>query len=161
VKEIEARLDQLLGELAREGVRFCVVGSFALAVHGAPRGSIDVGAVPDTSEENLARLASALEKMGATLEPGGPSTKLTPRELSAPGELKLYTDRGIIHLLTSVEGVPGYSELAPNGIEVEVDGEPVMFCSRADLVELKRRSGRLIDRADLERLAEADEAEPG
>jgi hypothetical protein len=39
---------------------------------------------------------------------------------------------------------------------VDVGGEPVMFCSRDDLVRMKTASGRLIDRADLERLFEVE-----
>lgn len=153
----ETRFEQLLAELARADVAFCVVGSFALAVHGAPRASADIDLVPETSMENLSRLAEALDGLGVTLEPGGESVRLTGRDLGAQADLKLYTKLGVLHLLEEVEGVPPFSALARNALSVDVNGQPVMFCSREDLVEMKKASGRLIDRADLERLMEFED----
>lgn len=158
VEEAESRFEHLLAELAREGVSFCVVGSFALAVHGAPRASADIDVVPETSSENLARLAGVLERLGASLEPGEAPARLSAAEIGAPGELKLYTELGLLHLLTDVEGVPPFGELARNALTIEVTGEEVTFCSRDDLIAMKRASGRLIDRADLERLAEVEDS---
>lgn len=154
----ETRFEQLLAELARGDVSFCVVGSFALAVHGAPRASVDVDVVPETSIKNLTRLAEVLEELGTALEPGGEPARLSAADLGARGEQKLYTELGVLHLLGNFEGVPAYSILRRNALSVEVAGEQVTFCSRDDLVAMKKAAGRLIDRADLERLAavEAD-----
>jgi len=154
--EPETRFEQLLAELARADVAFCVVGSFALAVHGAPRASADVDLVPETSMENLTKLADALNGLEAALEPGDRPASLSAADLGSRGEQKLYTKFGILHLLGEVEGVPSYSVLSRNALAVEVEGQPVNFCSRDDLIEMKKASGRLIDRADLERLAEME-----
>ncbi len=53
--------------------------------------------------------------------------------------------------------MPSYAELSRNSVAIEVAGELVMFCSRDDLVAMKKRSGRLIDRAALERLEDVEE----
>jgi len=155
----ETRFEQLLSELARADVSFCVVGSFALAVHGAPRASADIDVVPETSMENLTRLAAVLADLEAAIEPGGGAARLSAADIGARDELKVYTRFGILHLLQNVEGVPAFSVLAPNALRVDVEGEQVMFCSRRDLVGMKRASGRLIDRADLERLFEVEAEE--
>jgi len=105
--------------------------------------------VPESSQQNLVRLAEALARLGAALEPGGATTTLSPAELARRGELKLDTDRGVVHVLTAVEGVSCYLERVPNALTVEVGGRQVMFWPREDLIEMKRRSNRLIDRADL------------
>ncbi len=154
--EPESRFERLLAELAGGGVSFCVVGSFALAVHGAPRASADVDLVPETSLENLTRLSKVLEELRAATGPGERPKRFSAAELGA-AELKLYTELGQLHLLGDVEGVPPFAELSRNAVVIEVVGEQVMFCSRDDLVEMKKASGRLIDRADLERLAEVEE----
>lgn len=155
----DTRFEQLLAELARADIAFCVVGSFALAVHGAPRASADIDVVPETSIDNLTRLAVTLAELDAALEPGAEAARLSAADIAARNELKLYTRFGILHLLENVEGVPGYPVLSRNALSVDVEGEPVMFCSRDDLVEMKRTSGRLIDRADLERLFEVEAEE--
>lgn len=153
----ETRFERLLAELARAEVSFCVVGSFALAVHGAPRASADVDIVPETSMENLSRLSEVLAELDAALEPGAEPAGLSAADLGARGERKLYTKFGILHLLEEVVGVPPFSILSRNAVTVEVGDQSVSFCSRDDLVEMKRASGRLIDRADLERLQELED----
>jgi hypothetical protein len=102
-------------------------------------------------------MAAVLNALGAALEPGAEAADLAAADLGARGELKLHTKLGLLHIFNDVEGVPPFSALSANGFSVEVAGEQVMFCSRDDLVEMERAAGRLIDRADLERLAEVEE----
>ena len=154
--EPESRFERLLAELVAGRVSFCVVGSFALAVHGAPRASAHVDIVPETSLENLTRLSNVLRQLGASFGPGDPAAALSAADLGGP-EIKLYTDFGQLHVLGDAETVPSYAELSRNSVAIEVAGELVMFCSRDDLVAMKKRSGRLIDRADLERLEDVEE----
>lgn len=85
--------------------------------------------------------------------PGGNPVSLDAAQLGT-GERKLFTRLGPMHVLSEVEGVPGYRALAARAVEVEVEGKQVLFCSRSDLVAMKRAAGRLIDLADLERLEE-------
>jgi hypothetical protein len=106
--EPESRFERLLAELAGGGISFCVVGSFALAVHGAPRASADVDIVPEISLDNLTRLSEVLDRVGAAREPGERPTPLSATELGA-AELKLYTEFGQLLLLGNVEGVPPWS----------------------------------------------------
>ena len=76
--EVEARLDELLAELAGAEVRFCVVRLLrAGGARGAPRGRVDMDVVPESSQQNLVRLAEALARLGAALEPGGATTTLS------------------------------------------------------------------------------------
>lgn len=65
--------------------------------------------------------------------------------------------RGSLGTVVVVRGPSSVdSDLKRGAIEIEVAGRQVMFCSREDLISMKRASGRLIDRADLERLAELE-----
>lgn len=151
--ETEFAPEKLLRRLAEAGVEFCVVGAYALAVHGYSRGTADVDIVVATSIENLRRLAAVLSELGATDEPGGGPAALNAARLGT-GERKLFTRLGPVHVLSEVEGVPGYRALASRAVEVDVEGAQIPFCSRSDLIAMKRAAGRLIDLADLERLEE-------
>jgi hypothetical protein len=149
--ETEFAPEQLLRRLADAGVELCVVGAYALAVHGYSRGAADVDIVVATSIENLRRLAAALADLGASDEPGGPPAALDAARLGT-GERKLYTRLGPVHVISEVEGVPRYRTLAARAVEVDVEGEGILFCSRSDLIAMKRAAGLLLDLADLERL---------
>lgn len=149
----------LIAELADADVEFCVVGAFAMAVHGYPRATADLDVAVTTSTENLSRLAGSLKRLEPRSEPGGEVHVPTAEQLGSQGELKLYTRFGPLHIITDVEGVPSFRELDKRAVTVEVEGRQVRFASREDVVEMKKRSGRLIDRADLERLAETGEGD--
>ncbi len=50
--------------LQQHGVQFAVVGGYAVAVHGVARGTFDVDIITELSEENFARIESALGGIG-------------------------------------------------------------------------------------------------
>jgi len=49
---------------ARHGVEFVIVGAYALAFHGAPRFTGDLGVLVRPTLDNAVRLLSALEAFG-------------------------------------------------------------------------------------------------
>ena len=72
--------DRVLETLDRHGVAFLLVGGLAARAHGAARQTADVDCVPDTSSENLGRMAAALLDLNARLRVGG----MTDDEASNP-----------------------------------------------------------------------------
>jgi len=52
--------------------------------------------------------------------------------------------------------VPGYTALAERAVGTDLLGVPVQVCSLADLRAMKEARGSTQDRADLERLPQAD-----
>lgn len=63
--------DRLLATLDAYAVEYVLVGGLAARVHGATRRTTDLDCVPDTSTENLERVAAALRHVGARLRVGG------------------------------------------------------------------------------------------
>ena len=72
-------LDVLTALIAAEA-RFLVVGAHALAVHGVPRATQDLDLWIEPTEENAARVWSALVRFGARLEELG----ITGEDLERP-----------------------------------------------------------------------------
>ena len=65
-------IEALLGLLDRHGVRYVVTGSVAARLHGVPLEPGDLDVTPASDQENLDRLAAALEEVGADLDPEEP-----------------------------------------------------------------------------------------
>ena len=65
-------IEALLGLLDRHGVRYVVTGSVAARLHGVPLDPGDLDVTPASDQENLDRLAAALEEVGADLDPEEP-----------------------------------------------------------------------------------------
>ena len=136
----------LLSEFAASGVRFLVVGGHALAVHAEPRvtGDLDVWVANDA--ENAHRVYDALARFGA------PMDNVTVADFRSDD---LIVQFGVVPLridiLTSISGV-SFDEAWSDRVEFDIDGLAVPMIGRAAFLRNKAASGRLKDRADIERV---------
>lgn len=140
----------ILTALLDEGARFLVVGAHALAVHGLPRATGDLDVWIDRNTENAERVWRALISFGAPVE----SLDVSVGDLGKPG---IVVQIGIaprrIDVLTDLTGVD-FAEAWKDRVVRSVEGLDVPFLGRRSLVQNKRATGRLKDRADLEALGE-------
>ncbi len=138
----------MLRAFADAGVRFLLVGAYALAAHGIPRATMDIDLWIEPSVENARAVLRALSAFGA------PRLDLAEEDLVREDTIfQIGVSPRRIDILTGVSGLafaPAYERSLP----VEMDGLKFRILSRADLVANKRASGRLKDLADLEALGE-------
>lgn len=151
-------LRALLEALNQLGVRFVVIGGVAVGAHGYPRATADLDLVPDPDPENLQRLVSALDSLGATLptvggRPFDPSGDAGP--IRRGGNVTADTRFGGLDVIQLAQGVPAYSMLDADAVESDLLGVPVRVCSLSRLREMKEAQGRPQDLADLANLPEA------
>ena len=147
--EIERDFKELLALLNSHQVEYLLVGAYALAFHGAPRftGDLDVFVKPDAP--NSERLIAALVDFGFG------SLGLSPQDFQKPNQvIQLGVPPVRIDLITSITGV-SWQEATAGGVAAELDGVPVRFIGRNELVINKRAAGRKKDIADLEALGES------
>jgi hypothetical protein len=148
--------EAILAALNARGVRYVVVGGFAVAAHGVVRATADLDLVVELEWENAAALAAALVAIDARdLEER--RSAITQESLVRRADRRLRTRHGEVHLLNGVDGVPRYGQLLPATV-VKLNDEHVPVACLADLKAMKRATGRLKDRADI---AELDALENG
>lgn len=161
--EVPLRPLDLLAMLVAHGVEFVVIGGFSLAAHGYVRGTKDVDVVPDPSPANLARLLSALTDLEAEPLAVGDFEKdevleLTAENLQLGGNWLLRTRFGRLDVMQYVAGVRSYDALREGAVALPgLDPSPP-FAGYADLITMKRATGRdqdLRDLAELERRRES------
>jgi hypothetical protein len=131
--------------LANEVV-FMVVGGYAVAAHGHPRytGDLDIWLLID--RDNAEKLVDVLREFGF----GG--LDLSADDFLVENQVvQLGREPMRIDLLTGLDGV-SFSDCVTRAVSIDVDGLPVPFISREDLLENKRSSGRSQDLADVEAL---------
>jgi len=136
----------LLCALVDHGVRFLVVGAYALAAHGRPRGTGDLDIWVEPTLENAPRVLAALAAFGAPLR------DLTVEDLATPGvvfQIGLPPVR--IDILTKIDAVE-FAAAWPNRLAARFGKIPVSIIGRDDFLTNKRAVGRLKDLADAERL---------
>ena len=155
---------ELVGALHAAHIDYVVIGGFAVAAHGFVRATKDLDIVPSGDAANLARLAAVLRDLGAELfgtdefDPDEfPFDPLDPAQLAEGGNFLLLTRFGRLDMMQWVPGIDAdqaYERLRRAAVPTELDGHPVLVCSREDLIAMKRAAGRPQDLVDLRELGE-------
>ena len=136
----------MLSALSGEGAEYLVVGAYALAVHGVPRATGDIDIWIRPTEDNAARVWSALQRFGAPLQ------SLRLDDLTRPGtvfQIGIAPNR--IDILTAIDGVQ-FDEAWSRRTDQSIEGSSVPVIGRSDLIRNKRATGRARDAADAEQL---------
>ncbi len=132
----------------KHAVDYIIVGSYAMAFHGAPRftGDIDIFVCPQP--QNAARILDALNEFGFG------SAGLTEEDFSTPRKvIQLGAPPVRVDLITSLTGVT-WEEAVATRIPGNYGDVPVFFIGRNEFIANKRAMGRKKDLADIEALGE-------
>ncbi len=156
--------DRILETLDRHGVSYVLVGGVAARAHGALRSTADIDCVPDTSRENLDRLAAVLRELGARLRVAGMAdeearqlpVQLDALTLASFGSSTWMTDAGPLDLLVELRDQSGgrhsFSDLIVRATDVTVGQIIVRVASLSDIIASKEFADRPKDREALPEL---------
>lgn len=144
-------VDRIVATLRRHSVDFVVIGGIAVLAHGHPRATFDLDFVADLAEDNMRRLAEALEELGARVR-GVDADDLEvdptdPRQLASGANWTLVTDAGWLDFMPGADGARDYADIAADAVPVR-DGE-FLVVGLDDLIRMKRASGRDKDIDDI------------
>jgi hypothetical protein len=129
--------------LNAEGVRYVLIGGFAVILHGFVRATKDIDLLIDASIDNIQRLKRAMAFL--------PDNAIA---LIADDEVEKYqvvriADEIVVDLLKTACGVD-YARAAEGGIETKtVDGVPIAVGRKELLIETKQ-TARPSDAADVQ-----------
>jgi hypothetical protein len=136
----------LLRAFIAADVRFLIVGAYALAVHGKPRGTGDMDVWVDATPANARRVMRALAAFGA------PLGQIAETDFARTGvTYQIGVPPGRIDILTELTGL-AFEEAWPDRVSQEFGDVDVPVIGRAAFIRNKRATGRLKDLADIEGL---------
>ncbi|HEV8398621.1 MAG TPA: nucleotidyltransferase [Gemmatimonadales bacterium] len=140
----KSRLATVCSLLNDKGVKYVVVGGFAMALHGVVRATKDIDILIEATLDNARRALEALEGLR-----WGVSRELDPADvISKP--ITIVGDDPRVDLLTLAWSVR-YPDAAPKAQIVEIDGVEVPFADLDTLIRTKQTE-RFQDKADVENL---------
>jgi hypothetical protein len=147
---------ELLSILNAHGVKYLVIGAYAVAIHAQPRATKNLDILVKADPENAKAVFAALAEFGAPLQ------DLTPADFEEPGSFfRMGREPVVVDMLTAIPGVD-FDAAWPRRVEDIFDKQTNLranFISREDLLAAKRASGRRQDLADIEAIEKAAESQ--
>jgi hypothetical protein len=145
---------EILRILAGHGVRYVIIGNLGGALHGSPLATSDADICPARDQENLRRLASALEEMAARIRtPDAPDGIPFARDAAFLKQMKmlnLTTRFGDVDLAFEPSGTGGYDDLSQRATTIRLrDGITVAVAALEDIIRSKEAANREKDRLAL------------
>ena len=132
----------LLAEFARSGVRFVLLGGYAVGIHAKPRATKDLDLLVSAQGDNLERVASALSAFGAPAGVVSAARTLAPTEVVYLGVPPVRID-----ILRQADGIDTEQVIQRAGF-ISLGDLTVPVISLEDLIANKRAAGRPQDLAD-------------
>lgn len=148
----DPELDAAAAAMVGEGVRFVVIGGFAVIANRFVRATEDIDfLVPDDEENDRRVLAALLRLHGVRYRDSEP---LRPEHLIDQTHLRAITDAGIVDVMRG--GLPplDYDTVAAAAMLADYGSVEFLVASLRSIVGFKRLSDRPRDRNDLLGLAE-------
>ena len=136
---------ELLNTFNEHGVKYLVVGGFAVMLYSEPRYTKDLDIWVEVSAENASRVFAALRDFGAPLE------GITERDFTEEGFYQMGRPPGRIDVMMTLDGVD-FDTAWENRTSDKFRGVPVNFIGKEDLIHNKELAGRHQDLADIEKI---------
>ncbi len=148
--------DQEFAELVRllefHGVKFVIIGGYAVISHGHPRYTGDIDFLVEKSEENALKLVKVVNEFYGEQPHITVESFLDDDRMSQFG-LPPYR----VDILVKVPGIT-FEEVYPNRISGKIADTPAPIINLSDLKKSKQAAGRHKDLGDLEALQEIEAA---
>lgn len=139
----------LLAAFDESGVRFVVIGGYAVIFHGRPRATKDLDLLVSIDPENRSRLGDALAAYGA------PKNVIDGARAMKADEIVFFGTSPVrVDILGSASGVD-FDAVYEHAVQTTLDGVAVRVIAIDDLLVNKRASGRPRDLEDCRELDRA------
>jgi hypothetical protein len=140
----------MLRVLAECHVKYVVVGGVAASLQAASLITFDLDIVHERSEENIASLLTALDRLEAHYRTR-PELHMKPTEshLRSDGHQLLLTKSGALDVLGSIGNGHTYEDLMKKSVQVSIEGFTISILGLEALIAIKEETGREKDLAVL------------
>ena len=137
---------ELLQTFNDHGVRYLVVGGYAVIHHSQPRYTKDLDLWVEPTKDNARRVAQAFLKFGLPLH------DVTQDDFATEGtQFFIGVPPCAFDFLTTIPALL-FNEAWANRVESDENGISIPYLGKADLILAKQAAGRLQDLADIEEI---------
>ncbi len=147
-------LTRVCEALAEAKVPYAIVGGYAVALHGAVRGTVDLDLVIALNEESFARAQHALEKLGlqSRLPVDARQVFRFREEYVRNRNLIAWSFYDPVHPADQLDIIITHDAAKMKVKTITVQGVKVRIASIESLIRMKEKAGRDQDREDVRAL---------
>lgn len=147
--KVEKDYEELLRLFNRHSVKYCIIGSYAVAFHAKPRYTKDMDILIEPTVENSRRVLKALNEFGFK------DLDLSEKDFHSKNKIiQLGYEPVRIDVMTSVPGC-SFEEAWLDKVIGDYGVEKVYFIGIDKLIKIKKISDRHLDMEDLDLLLKA------
>jgi hypothetical protein len=140
-------LIELLAAFEKNKVRYLIIGGYAVGFHVEPRYTKDCDFWIATDAKNAKAVYATLKQFGAPLH------GTTPKDFQGDNEFFYFGQPpNRIDIIMGPPGDINFDDAWKRRVVQTVNGTPLIYASREDLIRLKEASGREIDKRDVKAL---------
>ena len=136
---------ELLSTFNENGVKYLIVGGFAVMIYSEPRYTKDLDIWVEPTPDNAERVFRALHQFGA------PLAGLSPKDFEEEGFYQMGRPPGRIDVMMSIDGID-FATAWENRTSNDFRGVPVQYIGKDELIVNKKLAGRYQDLADIENM---------
>lgn len=151
--------EEIFQAFQKQKVKYVLVGGIAVNLLGAMRSTADLDILVEMSDDNLKKIVQILKKQGykvkQPVDPMKIADKKTREDWIKNKHMKafnFYKEEELKEVDMVIESPVSFEEAEKSVVRIKVDNLTLPVISIDKLIEMKQKTGRSIDKLDIEEL---------
>ena len=151
--------EEILRAFQKQKAKYVIVGGIAVNLLGSMRSTADLDILVEMSDDNLEKIVKILKRRGYRVKQPVDPMKIADRETRENWiknkhmkTFNFYTEGELKEVDIIIESPVSFKEAGKSATRIKVDDLTLPVISIDKLIKMKRKTGRSIDRLDIEEL---------
>jgi predicted nucleotidyltransferase len=151
--------EEIFRAFQKQKVKYVLVGGIAVNLLGAMRSTVDLDILVDMSDDNLKKIVEIMKDQGyrvkQPVDPMKIADKKTREEWIEKKHMKalnFYKEGELKEVDLIIESPVSFEEAERNIVHIKIDDLKLPVISIDDLIKMKKKTGRAVDKLDIEEL---------
>jgi len=151
--------ETILKEFQKHKVKYVLVGGLAVNLHGAMRSTADMDILVEMKDANLRKIVQIMKAKGYKVKQPVDPMDLADAKIRADWiknknmkAFNFYKDNSFEQLDIVIDSPISFEQAKKNAIIVNVDGLRLPVVSVKELIAMKTKAGRSVDKSDIKQL---------
>jgi len=160
--------EEIFQAFQKQKVKYILVGGIAVNLLGATRSTVDLDILVEMSDDNLKKILEILKNQGYRVKQPVDPMKITDKrtredwiEKKLMKALNFYKEGELKEVDIIIESPVSFEEAERNIVHIKIDDLKLPVISIDDLIKMKKKIGRAVDKLDVGELTKIKKFKKG